>query len=84
VTLPISLPGVVAGTLLTWIPSAGDYINASLLGNQRTTMIGNVIDSRFLGNVDYPTAAVLSFTLMLAILVLVSLYVRRTGTDELV
>jgi spermidine/putrescine transport system permease protein len=84
VTLPISLPGVVAGTLLTWIPSAGDYINASLLGNQRTTMIGNVIDSRFLGNVDYPTAAVLSFTLMLSILILVSLYVRRTGTDELV
>jgi spermidine/putrescine transport system permease protein len=47
-------------------------------------MIGNVIDSRFLGNVDYPTAAVLSFTLMLSILILVSLYVRRTGTDELV
>ncbi len=84
VTLPISLPGVVAGTLLTWIPAAGDYINASLLGNQRTTMIGNVIDARFLGTVDYPTAAVLSFTLMLSILILVSLYVRRTGTDELV
>lgn len=84
VTLPISLPGVVAGTLLTWIPAAGDYINASLLGTPRTTMIGNVIDSRFLGTVDYPTAAVLSFTLMLTILVLVSLYVRRTGTDELV
>ena len=84
VTLPISLPGVVAGTLLTWIPAAGDYINASLLGNPRTTMLGNVIDSRFLGNVDYPTAAVLSFTLMLTILVLVSVYVRRTGTDELV
>lgn len=84
VTLPISLPGVVAGTLLTFIPAAGDYINASLLGNQRTTMIGNVIDARFLGTVDYPTAAVLSFTLMLAILLLVSVYVRRTGTDELV
>lgn len=84
VTFPISLPGVVAGTLLTWIPAAGDYINASLLGTPRTTMIGNVIDSRFLGTVDYPTAAVLSFTLMLTILVLVSLYVRRTGTDELV
>lgn len=84
VTLPISLPGVVAGTLLTFIPAAGDYINASLLGNQRTTMIGNVIDARFLGTVDYPTAAVLSFTLMLAILLLVSIYVRRTGTDELV
>jgi spermidine/putrescine transport system permease protein len=84
VTLPISLPGVVAGTLLTFIPSAGDYINSSLLGNQRTVMIGNVIDSRFLATVDYPTAAVLSFTLMLSILVLVTIYVRRTGTDELV
>ncbi len=84
VTLPISLPGVVAGTLLTFIPSAGDYINSSLLGNQRTVMIGNVIDARFLATVDYPTAAVLSFTLMLSILVLVTLYVRRTGTDELV
>jgi spermidine/putrescine transport system permease protein len=84
VTLPISLPGVVAGTLLTFIPSAGDYINSSLLGNQRTVMIGNVIDARFLATVDYPTAAVLSFTLMLSILVIVTFYVRRTGTDELV
>lgn len=84
VTLPISLPGVVAGTLLTFIPAAGDYINAALLGNQKNSMLGNVIDARFLDNVDYPTAAVLSFTLMLSIMVLVTLYVRRTGTDELV
>lgn len=84
VTLPISLPGVVAGTLLTFIPAAGDYINSGLLGNQRTVMLGNVIDARFLATVDYPTAAVLSFTLMLSILVLVALYVRRAGTDELV
>jgi spermidine/putrescine transport system permease protein len=84
VTLPISLPGVVAGTLLTFIPAAGDYINAALLGNQKNSMLGNVIDARFLDNVDYPTAAVLSFTLMLSIMVLVALYVRRTGTDELV
>lgn len=84
VTLPISLPGVVAGTLLTFIPAAGDYINSGLLGNQRTVMLGNVIDSRFLINVDYPTAAVLSFTLMLSILILVAAYVRRAGTDELV
>ena len=84
VTLPISLPGVVAGTLLTFIPAAGDYINAALLGNQKNSMLGNVIDARFLDNVDYPTAAVLSFTLMLSIMILVALYVRRTGTDELV
>ncbi len=84
VTFPLSLPGVVAGTLLTFIPAAGDYVNASLLGNTRTTMIGNVIDSRFFRVVDYPTAAALSFVLMAAILVLVFLYIRRAGTEELV
>ena len=84
VTFPLSLPGVVAGTLLTFIPAAGDYINSALLGNRDTTMVGNVIDSRFLKVVDYPTAAVLSVTLMASILVLVSLYIRRAGTEELV
>ena len=58
------MPGVVAGTLLTFIPAAGDYVNAALLGNRDTTMIGNVIDSRFLRVLDYPTAAALSFVLM--------------------
>ncbi|MEO7982125.1 MAG: ABC transporter permease [Sporichthyaceae bacterium] len=84
VTFPLSLPGVVAGTLLTFIPAAGDYINSALLGNRDTTMVGNVIDSRFLKVVDYPTAAVLSVTLMASILVLVSIYIRRAGTEELV
>jgi spermidine/putrescine transport system permease protein len=84
VTFPLSLPGVVAGTLLTFIPAAGDYVNAALLGNRDTTMVGNVIDSRFLRIVDYPTAAVLSVTLMASILLLVGLYIRRAGTEELV
>jgi spermidine/putrescine transport system permease protein len=84
VTFPLSLPGVVAGTLLTFIPAAGDYVNASLLGNTRTQMIGNVVESRFFRVVDYPTAAALSFVLMAAILVLVAIYVRRAGTEELV
>jgi spermidine/putrescine transport system permease protein len=84
VMFPLSLPGVVAGTLLTFIPAAGDYVNAALLGDRNTTMVGNVIDSRFLQVVDYPTAAVLSVTLMVAILVLVFLYIRRAGTEELV
>ncbi|HTE73507.1 MAG TPA: ABC transporter permease [Actinomycetes bacterium] len=85
VTFPLSMPGVVAGTLLTFIPAAGDYVNATLLGDPvRTTMVGNVIDSRFLRVVDYPTAAVLSVTLMLSILVLVAFYIRRSGTEELV
>jgi spermidine/putrescine transport system permease protein len=84
VTLPLSMPGVVAGTLLTFIPAAGDYVNAAILGNPSTKMIGNVIESRFFAVVDYPTAAALSFTLMATILILVSLYIRKSGTDELV
>ena len=84
VTFPLSMPGVVAGTLLTFIPAAGDYVNAAILGNPQTKMLGNVIDSKFFKVVDYPTAAALSFMLMFAILVLVSVYIRRSGTDELV
>lgn len=84
VTVPLSMPGVVAGTLLTFIPAAGDFVNAQILGNPNTKMIGNVIESRFFAVVDYPTAAALSFTLMATILILVTLYIRRSGTDELV
>lgn len=80
---PLSLPGVVAGTLLTFIPASGDYINSVLLGSTKTVMIGQVIDSQFLRVLDYPTAAALSFVLMATILVLVSVYVRRAGTEEL-
>ena len=82
VTWPLSLPGVVSGTLLTFIPAAGDYINAELLGTPQQYMIGNVIQSKFLRVGDYHNAAALSFTLMAAILVLVFVYVRRAGTDE--
>ena len=84
VTLPLSMPGVVAGTLLTFIPAAGDYVNAEILGSPNTKMIGNVIESRYLTIVDYPTAAALSFTLMVVILILVTLYIRKAGTEELV
>ena len=83
VTLPLSMPGIVAGSLLTFIPAAGDYVNSALLGTAGTAMIGNVIDSRFFRVVDYPTAAALSVLLMAAILVLVAAYVRRSGTEEL-
>jgi len=83
VTLPLSLPGVVAGTLLTFIPATGDYVNAALLGGPGSAMLGNVIDSRFFRVVDYPTAAALSFLLMALILALVALYVRRAGTEDL-
>ncbi len=83
VTLPLSMPGIVAGSLLTFIPAAGDYVNSALLGTPGTSMIGNVIDSRFFRVVDYPTAAALSVVLMAVILVLVAAYVRRSGTEEL-
>jgi len=84
VTWPLSMPGVVAGTLLTFIPAAGDFVNVQLLGTPSASMIGNVISSRFLVVVDYPTASALSFTLMATILVLVLVYIRRSGTEELV
>ena len=83
VTVPLSMPGVVAGTLLTFIPAAGDYINAAILGSPSNKMLGNVIEARFFKIVDYPAAAALSFTLMAAILVLVTIYIRKAGTEEL-
>jgi spermidine/putrescine transport system permease protein len=83
VVLPLSLPGVFAGSLLTFIPAMGDFVNAALLGNTQTRMIGNVIQSRFLENNDYPTAAALSFILMAAILVLVAVYAKVLGTEQL-
>ncbi|MFE6418107.1 ABC transporter permease [Streptomyces enissocaesilis] len=84
VTFPLSMPGVVSGTLLTFIPATGDYVNASLLGSADTGMIGNVIQSQFLRVLDYPTAAALSFVLMAAILVMVTFYIRKSGTEDLV
>ena len=83
VTLPLAMPGLVAGTLLTFIPAAGDYINSELLGNPQTRMIGNEIQDLFAAG-DYPTAASLSVTLMAAIVLMVFLYVRRSGTEDLV
>jgi spermidine/putrescine transport system permease protein len=83
VTLPLSLPGVVAGTLLTFIPAAGDFINAQLLGSPNNHMIGNVIQSKFLELTDYPAAAAMSFVLMAAILVAVAVYARAVGTEQL-
>jgi spermidine/putrescine transport system permease protein len=85
VTLPLSMPGIIAGTLLTFIPAAGDYVNASsqFLGGTSSTMIGNVIQSNFLVQLNYPAAAALSILLMATILVLVAFYVRRSGTEDL-
>jgi spermidine/putrescine transport system permease protein len=83
VTLPLSMPGVVAGTLLTFIPAAGDFINAELLGTPNQFMIGNVIQSRYLEVSDYPTAAALSFLLMALMLIVVVIWARIAGTEAL-
>jgi spermidine/putrescine transport system permease protein len=84
VTWRLSLPGVVAGTLLTFIPASGDYINAQLLGTPNQYMIGNRIQSAFLTERNYPLAASLSLLLMLVVVAMVIVYVRRVGTEELV
>jgi spermidine/putrescine transport system permease protein len=83
VTLPLSMPGVVAGVLLTFIPAAGDFINAQLLGTPKQFMIGNVIQSRYLVVNDYPTAAALSFLLMAFSLIIVIIWARIAGTEAL-
>ena len=83
VTLPLSAPGIVAGTLLTFIPAAGDFINAELLGTPKQQMIGNVIQAKFLESLDYPTAAALSFVLMAAILAALLVYARLVGSERL-
>jgi len=83
VTLPLALPGIFAGSLLTFIPAVGDFINAALLGTPNQYMIGNVIQAKFLTTLDYPTAAALSFLLMAVILVGILLYARALGTKSL-
>ena len=84
VILPLALPGVLAGSLLVFIPSVGDFINADYLGSTKTTMIGNVIQKQFLVVKDYPVAAAMSFVLMALILAGVLLYTRALGTEDLV
>jgi len=83
VTFPLSLPGVFAASILTFIPAIGDYVNAQLLGSPKTQMVGNVIQGRFLDQNDYPIAAALAFLLMAGILVAITLYARLLGTEEL-
>ncbi len=84
VTFPLSLPGVVAGTLLTFIPAAGDPVNAALLGATNDSLMGNAIDAQFKATGNYPLASALSVMLMVTIVLMVALYVRRAGTEELV
>ena len=85
VTLPISMPGIISGTLLVFIPIAGDYVNAGrdFMGSSKTSMIGTMVESDFLQNQDYPSASALSVMLMAVIVTLVALYVRSAGTEDL-
>ncbi|HET8601524.1 MAG TPA: ABC transporter permease [Segeticoccus sp.] len=82
VVLPLSLPGVFAGVLMTFVPATSDYVNASVLGGTNTTMIGNVIQNQYLITQDYPTASALSFTLMALLLVGIFAYARALGTED--
>lgn len=83
VTLPLAIPGIFAGSLLCFIPATGDFVNAALLGTPRQYMIGNVVQSKYLNVLDYPTAAALSFILMSLILLAIAIYGRVLGTDKL-
>ena len=83
VVLPLSLPGIFAGSLLVFIPAAGDFVNSALLGSPQTRMIGNVVQGNFLVTLDYPSAAAISFVLMAIITVLVLVYSKLLGTEEL-
>ena len=82
VVLPLSLPGVFAGVLMTFVPASSDYVNASVLGGTGTTMVGNVIQNQYLVNQDYPVAAAMSFTLMAILLIGIFAYARALGTED--
>ncbi len=85
VTFPLSLPGVVAGSLLTFIPAVGDFINAELIGaaNRDVTMIGNIIQFKYLNSNDFPAASALGFVLLVGVMVLIAIYTRVVGTERL-
>ena len=82
VILPLSFPGVFAAVILTFVPATGDYVNSAVLGNSRTTMIGQIIQTKFLTELQYPDAAALSVILMIAMLVLALVYARILGTED--
>ena len=83
VTLPLSMPGVFAGSLLVFIPAVGDFVNALILGSPQTYMIGNVVQRLFLNTNAYPEASALGFLMVSAILVMILVYARVVGSEEL-
>ena len=83
VILPLSLPGLFAGSLLVFIPAVGDFVNAQFLGNPQTTMIGNSIQDQFIRQLNYPVASAMSFVLMFIITIAVLIYTKFMGTEDL-
>ena len=84
VILPLSLPGVFAGTLLTFIPATGDFINAEFLGDTESKrVVGNAVRGQFLLQNDYPAAAAISFVLMAIITAIVAVYSKFLGTEDI-
>ena len=83
VTLPLSAPGIYAGVLLVAITNIGDYVSAAILGGPSTTMIGNIIQTQYIQNSDYPLASALALMLMIVLLVGMYLYARAFGTRRL-
>lgn len=83
IVFPLSLPGVFAGTLLTFIPASGDFVNQQYLGNPNTSVIGQSIQNQFLVQNNLPVASAMSFVLMAIITVFVVIYSRFFGTDDL-
>jgi spermidine/putrescine transport system permease protein len=84
VTLPLALPGIFAGSLLTFIPAVGDFINAEVIGagNPDSIMIGNVIQRKFIDSLDYAAASALAFVLVVGVMALVILYTRLVGSEQ--
>jgi spermidine/putrescine transport system permease protein len=83
VTVPLSMPGVFAGSLLVFIPAVGDFVNATILGSPQTWMIGNQIQRLFLNNNAYPEASAIGFLMMAAVLMIILVYARVVGSEEL-
>jgi spermidine/putrescine transport system permease protein len=83
VILPLSIPGIFAGFLLTFIPAVGDYVNNDILGGTGTTMIGNIVQREFLSDQNYPLASALAFILMIGLMIGILIYARVLGTRQI-
>ena len=83
VIVPLTIPGIFAGILLTYVPAVGDYVNVTILGGPSTTMIGNIIQLKYLQDFQYPIAAALSFILMAGVLVGILVYAKVLGSRSI-